>query len=580
MDKEQLEVMRHSLSHVMAQAVLKLYPNVKLAIGPAIENGFYYDFDLGEESFSKADLKKIEKEMRKLVGRDQKFEQFSLSIAEAKKLVADNPYKVEMIDDLEKEGEKEISFYKNIDKEGKEVFVDMCRGPHTASTKEVGAFKLQKVAGAYWRGDEKNKMLQRIYGLAFETREEIEDYFKMLEEAEKRDHRKLGKELDLFSFHPESPGMVFWHPKGMVIWNELEKLGKELRKKYGSVEIQTPMMAKNDMWITSGHWDHYKNDMFVFDVEDQTYCLKPMDCPFNILIYKTKPRSYRELPLRYTEIGRVFRNEKSGELNGLFRVRGITQDDAHIFMTYDQVEEEIASLIRMVKEYYAVFNLEPEFFLSTRPDDFMGEAKTWDVAESDLRKALEKEGIETYGIKEGDGAFYGPKIDVNMKDVFGRTWQVATIQLDFQLAGRFGIEYIDKTGKSQTPAMIHAAIFGSFERFTGILIEHYGGAFPVWLSPEQIRILPVSEKFDEYAKEVKENLVAKGLRVYVDNDSESLPKRIRNGEKTKIPYILVVGEKEVADKTVAVRKRGEGDLGPRPTEEFVELVVKENAEKV
>jgi len=421
--------------------------------------------------------------------------------------------------------------------------------------------------------------MQRVYGVVFESKKELKEYLHMMEEAEKRDHKKLGRELDLFSFHSEAPGSAFWHPKGMIIWNELENFGKSIRKKYGGLEIQTPQLAKNILWKKSGHWDHYKDSMFYFDVEKETYCLKPMDCPFNIKIYQTRQRSYRELPLRYTEIGRVLRNEKSGELNGLFRVRAITQDDAHIFVAERQIEEEIVSLLKMVKEYYKVFEIEPAFFLSTRPDDFLGEINTWDEAETDLKNALAKEEIK-YEVKERDGAFYGPKIDIDIKDALGRKWQLATIQLDFQLPQRFELEYIDSDGSRKAPVIIHAAIFGSLERFIGIITEHYAGAFPVWLSPIQALIIPISEeKFGKYAKEVLEKLKVAGIRSEIDAINESLGKRIRNGEKQKIPYMLVVGEKEMDAKSVAVRYRDKGDEGMIKLEDFVERIKKEIADK-
>ncbi|HCP08726.1 MAG TPA: threonine--tRNA ligase, partial [Candidatus Moranbacteria bacterium] len=426
---------------------------------------------------------------------------------------------------------------------------------------------------------EKNKQLQRIYGLAFESKEKLVEYLHMMEEAEKRDHKKLGRELDLFSFHPEAPGSAFWHPKGMIIWNELEKFGKSIRKKYGNLEIQTPQLAKSILWKTSGHWDHYKDDMFYFDVEKETYCLKPMDCPFNIKIYQTRQRSYKELPIRYTEIGRVMRNEKSGQLNGLLRVRTITQDDAHIFAMESQVEEEIVSLLKMVKEYYQVFGIEPEFYLSTRPDNFLGEIPTWDKAETDLKNALSKEKIK-YELKEKDGAFYGPKIDIDMKDALERRWQLATIQLDFQLPQRFELEYVTSDGSRQVPVIIHAAIFGSLERFMGILIEHTGGNLPIWLSPIQAVVIPVSEEnFGAYAKTVETRLIASGIRTEIDNSKESLGKKIRDAEKQKIPYMLVVGQKEMESDSVAIRRRGDKKQDVMKVDEFVEKIKEEIKEK-
>jgi len=505
-NKTDIEAIRHSLAHILASAVGQLYPGTKFGIGPAIENGFYYDFDFSQikivnpksetlnskqisnpktQNLSEKDLPKIEAKMRQLIKQGIVFKKKSILKEEAKKIFAEQPYKLELMNEIP---EAEITIYEC------GSFADLCKGPHVNNTSEIpaDAFKLTKTAGAYWRGSEKNQMLTRIYGVVFETKKELENYLKMMEEAERRDHKKLGERLDLFSFHPESPGSAFWHPKGMIIWNELEKFGKSLRGKYNSEEIQTPQLAKKALWETSGHWDHYKESIFYFDVEKETYCLKPMDCPFNIKIYQTKIRSYKDLPIRYSEIGRVMRNEKSGELYGLFRVRTITQDDAHIFATKDQIEKEISTLLKMVKEYYKSFKIKPEFFLSTRPDDFIGEIPTWNEAENNLKNALKKEKI-TYGLKEKDGAFYGPKIDIEIKDALGRSWQLATIQLDFQLPQRFNVEYIDKDGSKKNPVMIHAAIFGSFERFIGILLEHTDGNLPLWLSPVQVEIITISD---------------------------------------------------------------------------------------
>jgi len=577
-----LDTLRHSTSHVLAMAVLEMFPEAKLAIGPAIENGFYYDFDL-PRTLIPEDLPLLEEKMKAIIKANYPFERAEISIAEARadfeKL--NQIYKVELINDLEKNGEKPASTReKRSSTRGGQVsiyksghFVDLCAGPHVESTGKINpdAVKLTKISGAYWRGDEKNKMLQRIYGVAFETKEELKNYLHMLEEAEKRDHKKLGRELDLFSFHPEAPGSAFWHPRGMIIWNELEKFGKSIRKKYGNLEIQTPQLAKDILWKISGHWDHYKDDMFYFDVEKETYCLKPMDCPFNIKIYQTRQRSYKELPIRYTEIGRVMRNEKSGQLNGLLRVRSITQDDAHIFAMESQVGEEITTLLKMVKEYYKVFDIVPEFYLSTRPENFMGEIDTWDKAETDLKDALAKESI-SYELKEKDGAFYGPKIDIDMKDALGRRWQLATIQLDFQLPQRFNLEYIASDGTKQTPVMIHAAIFGSLERFIGIFIEHASGNLPLWLSPVQMMILPISEKFKDYAKTVETRGIAVGVRVSIDDSDESLGKRIREAEKQKIPYMIVVGEKEEKENTVAIRKRGVKEQEVMKVDEFLEKI--------
>lgn len=548
-----LEVKRHSLAHLMASAVKELWPDAQLAIGPAIDNGFYYDIDFNDIKITEADLKNIEKKMAFLIKQNLKFERTESAIDDALKVAqeAGEIYKAELIADLKAQGETKVSFY-SVSK-----FTDLCRGPHVENTNQIkpGSYKLHKLAGAYWRGDEKNKMLTRIYGLAFDTKEELDEYLRIMAEAEKRDHKKLGRELDLFSFHPEAPGFAFWHEKGMILWSELEKLGKSLRQKYGYVEIKTPQMAKNNLWITSGHWDHYKEDMFVFDVDKETYCLKPMDCPFNIKIYQTRQRSYRELPIRYTEIGRVFRNEKSGQLNGLLRVREISQDDSHLFVTENQIKQEIGNLLEMIFEYYSKLGIDPEFFLSTRPENFMGEIKTWDKAEEDLKEALKEKNV-SYGLKDKDGAFYGPKIDVNLNDALKRSWQVATIQLDFQLPGRFDCEYIDSDGGHKTPVMIHAAVFGSFERMVGILVEHYAGAFPVWLSPVQVKIVSVAESHINACQKLAGELREAGIRVEVDEASETVGNKIRKAVNEKVPYMLVIGDKEAGSDILSVRDRG------------------------
>ncbi|MFA4817172.1 MAG: threonine--tRNA ligase [Parcubacteria group bacterium] len=581
-----LEIIRHSASHVLAAAVLEMFPDAKFGIGPAIENGFYYDFEL-PRTLIPEDLPILEEKMKEIIKANYPFEKEEISAKNAlehfKKLGQD--YKIELINDLEKDDSKKVSVYKT------NGFVDLCSGPHLDSTGEIKseALKLTRISGAYWKSNEKNKQLQRIYGVAFESKKELDEYLVQMEEAGKRDHKKIGRELDLYSFHPEAPGSAFWHPKGMIVWNILENLGKSLRKKYGYEEIQTPILAKCGLWKTSGHWDHYKDSMFSFEVEKEIYCIKPMDCPFNIKIYAEKQRSYKELPVRYTEIGRVMRNEKSGELNGLLRVRHITQDDSHVFLTKDQVKDEIISLLKMAREYYNCFGIEPEFFLSTRPEDFMGEIKDWDEAEKDLESALKSEKVK-YEVKEKDGAFYGPKIDIDIKDALGRRWQLATIQLDFQLPQRFELEYIDNDGQKKTPVMIHAAIFGAFERFIGIITEHYAGAFPVWLSPVQAVVIPVSEeKFGEYAKQVKEKLISANIRVELDDSKESLGKRISEAEKQKIPYMLVVGEKEMTADSVAVRARVDknpasakvstGKQEVMKVNEFIEKIKKEIEDK-
>ncbi len=568
-EKQPIEIVRHSLSHVLAAAVKELYPDVKFAIGPAIDTGFYYDFDFGDTKISDENLKEIEKKAKHILKQNQKFDHIDMSVDEAitKEDKNGQLYKKELIEDLKAAGETKVSYYTVGD------FTDLCKGPHIENTNQINAdgFKLDKLAGAYWKGDEKRKMLTRIYALAFSTREELDTYIKNREEAEKRDHKKLGRELDLFSFHEEAPGFVFWHPKGMILWNELEALGKALRKKHGFTEIKTPVMAKVGMWHTSGHWEHYKDDMFSLDVDGEQYCVKPMDCPFNIKIYQTKMRSYRDLPIRYTEIGRVFRNEKSGQLNGLFRVREITQDDSHILLTEGQIKDEIMNLLDLVFEYYGIVGLEPKFFLSTRPDDYIGDLKDWENAEKDLKEALDGKNIQ-YGLKEKDGAFYGPKIDVNIEDALGRSWQVATIQLDFQMPGRFGCEYIASDGQAKVPVMIHAAVFGSFERMTGMLTEHFGGSFPIWLSPVQVKILPVGEGHVEFARDLSTKFSSQGIRVEVDDSAETVGNKTRKAVNEKIPFILVVGDKEMASDKLAVREGGNRETIEMSFDELVKKI--------
>lgn len=599
MDKERLAKMRHSLAHIMAQAVLKYFPEAKLTIGPDIENGFYYDFDLGEGAFSPKDLKNIDKEMRKIIRQNQKFVQYSVPIAEAKTKMKNNPYKSEMILDLEKDGESEISFYKNVDEQGGVLFEDMCRGPHVDSTSEVGAFKLQKVAGAYWRGDEKNKMLQRIYGLAFEKQEELDSYLELMKEAEKRDHRVIGK--DYFLIDPKvGLGLALWKPKGALLWRIIEDFWYKAHLENGYDLTRSPHIGSRALWETSGHWNFYNESMYpVLEVSKtlkesqegvsvdrpkEEYLLKPMNCPFHVEIFKSEKWSYKDLPLRWAECGTVYRYEKSGELSGLTRVRGFTQDDAHIICQKEQVEEELKRVANFAKYIFDSFGFkEYKIYLSLgdpqQPDKYVGDREGWELAESTLEKVAQELGIE-YEKEVGEAAFYGPKLDYKVKDVLGREWQCTTIQFDFNLPDRFDMTYTDSEGKEVRPYMIHRALFGSFERFLGVLIEHYAGAFPLWLSPDQIRVLPVSEKFDDYANEVTGALKKKGLRVEMISDGDSLPKRIRNAEKDKLPYILVVGEKEQQDKTVAVRKRKEGDLGAKELEKFIDQVVKENEDKV
>jgi len=548
-----IEVMRHSCAHVMAQAVLEMFPEAKLGIGPDIEHGFYYDFDL-PRTLIPEDLPLIEKKMKQIVKQAQKFEQKIVPLKDALKVAkkAKQDYKVEMIQDLADEGEEEISFYENLAQDGDTKFVDMCRGPHTEHTGQVGVFKLTSIAGAYWRGDEKNKMLQRIYGVCFASREELDEHLKMLEEAKKRDHRRLGKDLDLFSFHEEGPGFPFWHAKGVVLLDQLKEHWYKLHREYGYEIISTPIILNEDLWHRSGHWDNYKENMYFTDIDEAGFAVKPMNCPGGMLIYKTRRRSYRDLPMRSGEFGLVHRHEKSGVLHGLLRVRSFTQDDAHIYCREDQVKEELKKVMELTRRLYEPFGFEYRVELSTKPEKSIGSSEVWALAEKILKEVIDESGLE-YAINEGDGAFYGPKIDYHIKDCLGRSWQCGTIQLDFSMPERFDLEYTGEDGAQHRPIMIHRALYGALERFAGILIEHYGGAFPVWLAPVQARVLPVGEKFLEYARGVRDELHEAGVRVEIDESDESLGKKIRNAEMAKVPYMLVVGEKEVESKTVAVR---------------------------
>ena len=552
----------HTTSHIMAQAVKRLFPNAKLAIGPSIDNGFYYDYDV-EKPFSAEDLENIEKEMQNICKENLELERFTLPRDEAIKLMKemDEPYKVELIEDLP-EGE-EISFYKQGD------YTDLCAGPHIASTGLVKAFKLLSSSGAYWRGDEKNKMLQRIYGISYPKKSQLDEYINMLEEAKKRDHRKLGAELDLFTFMEEGPGFPFFLPKGMVLRNLLEDFWRKIHTENGYVEVKTPIMLNQGLWHQSGHWDHYKNNMYTTVIDDVDFALKPMNCPGGMLVYKRKLHSYKDLPERMGELGLVHRHEKSGQLNGLFRVRCFTQDDAHIFCLPSQIESEIISLMHLIDDVYKMFGFVYTVELSTRPEDSMGSDEDWNMAENALKKALESINMP-YKINEGDGAFYGPKIDFHIKDCLGREWQCGTIQLDFQMPERFDLNYIGEDGEKHRPVMLHRVVFGSIERFIGIITEHFAGAFPAWLSPVQVKILPIStEKHAVYAKEVAEELNAMGFRVEVDDRNEKIGYKIREAQMQKIPYMLVVGDKEMEDKTVGVRNRKEGDLGAMKVEDFI-----------
>ncbi len=567
-DAEGLAALRHTASHVMAQAIKRLYPSAKLAIGPSIADGFYYDIDF-ETPITADDLEKIEAEMKKIIKEALPLERFTLPREEALALMKEKeePYKVELIEDLP-EGE-EISFYKQGE------FTDLCAGPHLMNTKEVGkAYKLTSIAGAYWRGNEHNKMLTRIYATAFAKKEELEAYITMMEEAKKRDHRKLGKELGLFMMHEAGPGFPFFLPKGMVLKNTLLEYWREIHKKAGYVEISTPIILNRSLWETSGHWDHYKDNMYTTVIDDQDYAIKPMNCPGGVLVYASEPRSYRDLPLRMGELGIVHRHEKSGQLHGLMRVRCFTQDDAHIFMTPEQIKDEIKGVAQLIDSVYKLFGFKYHVELSTRPEDSMGSDEDWEMATDGLRSALDEMGLD-YVVNEGDGAFYGPKIDFHLVDAIGRTWQCGTIQLDFQLPQRFELEYIGADGEKHRPIMIHRVAFGSIERFIGILIEHFAGAFPTWLAPIQVKVLPISDKYMDYAEKVKAALDAENIRAEVDTRSEKIGYKIREAQKNKIPYMLVVGQKEEEDGVVSVRSRFKGDEGQASLESFIENIKKE-----
>ena len=557
----------HTASHILAQAVKRLYPEVKLTIGPAIDNGFYYDFD-SDVTFAAEELEKIEAEMKKIVKENLKIERFTLPREEAKKLMEEKgePYKVLLIDRVP-EGE-EISFYKQGE------FTDLCAGPHLFSTGAIKAFKLTQCTGAYWEGDSKNKMLQRVYGTAFPTKEALAAYLDMLEEAKKRDHRKLGKELGLFTIMDEGPGFPFFLPNGMVLRNTLIEYWREVHKRYGYVEISTPMILNRSLWERSGHWAHYKNNMYTTVIDGADFAIKPMNCPGGMLVYKSEMHSYRDLPLRMGELGVVHRHELSGALHGLFRVRCFTQDDAHIFMTWDQMKDEIKNVVRLFDEVYSVFGLSYQIEVSTMPEDHMGDIKDWDFATETLKEAVSEMGKD-YVINEGDGAFYGPKLDFHLSDCLGRTWQCGTIQLDMQLPERFELEYMGADNEKHRPVMIHRVVLGSIERFIGIITEHYAGAFPMWLAPVQVKVLAIGEGHVEYANKVKDALEAKHIRVEVDARNEKIGYKIREAQLKKVPYMLVVGDKETADGLVSVRSRSDGELGQMTIEEFVNRAVEE-----
>lgn len=558
----------HTASHIMAQAVKRLYPDTKLAIGPAIDNGFYYDFD-SETPFTPDVLEKIEAEMKKIVKEDLPLERFEMEPQDALDYFEKNGeiYKSELIAEHAAKGEK-ISFYKQGE------FTELCAGPHIMSTGSIKAFKLTSCTGAYWRGDEKNKMLQRIYAIAFPKAAELEEYLERIEEAKKRDHRKLGRELGLFALRDEAPGMPFFLPKGMVLRNTLIDYWHEVHKKWDYLEISTPQIMRRSLWETSGHWEHYHDDMYTTVIDDEDFAIKPMNCPGSILVYDLEPHSYKELPLRYGELGRVHRNELSGALHGLFRVRCFTQDDAHILLAPEQIRDEVVRIAQLFDEVYSLFGLPYKIELSTMPDDHIGSEKDWEVATNSLADAITSVG-KSYIINEGDGAFYGPKLDFHIEDSLGRTWQCGTIQLDFQLPGRFNLEYTGADGEKHCPVMIHRVVFGSVERFIGVITEHFAGAFPLWLSPVQVKVLPISDRHHEYANEVKKAFDDKGIRVEVDDRAEKIGYKIREAQLQKINYMLVIGDKEVEEKTVSVRKRGEGDMGAMDVASLTERLLDE-----
>lgn len=588
------ETLRHSAAHLMAAAIQKLYPQAKFGVGPTVEDGFYYDIDL-DSPLAPADLEKIEKEMEKLRNENLKFEREEMEIDEAVKLFKKlgQDYKVELLSDLKQHGTTVASEIYGNDSEQKKSnvksssssadkhmsnvsiyktgdFIDLCRGPHVKSTKDIAAFKLTKLAGAYWRGDEKNKMLTRIYGTAFATQPELDEHLAMLEEAKKRDHKILGPRLELFDFHETAPGMPYWLPKGLIVMNTLIDFWRQEHQKRGYQEIATPLINKKQLYVTSGHWDHYQENMFISETEEgETYALKPMNCPNAMVVYGLRKRSYRELPLRLSDTDTLHRFERSGTLNGLLRVRSFRQDDAHIFVTPEQIKDEVERIFEITETFYSLFNMEYSFRLGTRPEKFMGQAKVWDRAEKELEEILKKS-KKKFTVLKGDGAFYGPKIDILMKDVLSREWQMGTIQLDFQIPLKFNLTYTDKDGAEKTPVAIHRVIYGSLERFMGILIEHYSGAFPAWLSPVQVALLPVStDKHLKYCQKLSQELQDKGARVWIDDSSETVGKKIRNSEQQKIPFMLVVGDKELSGSKLSVRERGQQETAEMSTEELI-----------
>ena len=567
-DEEAKRTFRHTASHILAQAVKRLYPEAKLAIGPSIANGFYYDFDV-EKPFLPEDLEKIEAEMKKIVKEKLPLERFEMTPDEAIKYYEDKGeiYKVELVKEHADKG-KNISFYKQGE------FTELCAGPHIPDTGRIKAFKLTSATGAYWRGSEKNKMLQRIYATAFTKQADLDAYLEAIEEAKKRDHRKLGRELGLFALRDEAPGMPFFLPKGMVLRNTLINYWRDVHKKWGYYEISTPQIMRRSLWETSGHWDHYHDDMYTTVIDGEDFAIKPMNCPGSILVYELEPHSYKEMPLRYGELGKVHRNELSGALHGLFRVRCFTQDDAHILLAPEQIRDEVVRIAQLFDEVYTLFGLPYEIELSTMPEDHIGSEEDWEIATKALADAITSVG-KTYTINEGDGAFYGPKLDFHIKDSLGRTWQCGTIQLDYQLPGRFNLEYTGSDGEKHTPVMIHRVVFGSIERFIGVITEHFAGAFPIWLAPVQVKLLPIADRHHDYAFEIAKKLEAKGIRCEVDTRSEKTGYKIREAQLQKIPYMLLMGDKDIEGNCVSVRKRGEGDIGAMGVDEFVEMAAKQ-----
>lgn len=567
-DEEAKRTFRHTASHILAQAVKRLYPEAKLAIGPSIANGFYYDFDV-EKPFLPEDLEKIEAEMKKIVKEKLPLERFEMTPDEATKYYEDKGeiYKVELVKEHADKGEN-ISFYKQGE------FTELCAGPHIPDTGRIKAFKLTSATGAYWRGSEKNKMLQRIYATAFTKQADLDAYLEAIEEAKKRDHRKLGRELGLFALRDEAPGMPFFLPKGMVLRNTLINYWRDVHKKWGYYEISTPQIMRRSLWETSGHWDHYHDDMYTTVIDGEDFAIKPMNCPGSILVYELEPHSYKEMPLRYGELGMVHRNELSGALHGLFRVRCFTQDDAHILLAPEQIRDEVVRIAQLFDEVYTLFGLPYEIELSTMPEDHIGSEEDWEIATKALADAITSVG-KTYTINEGDGAFYGPKLDFHIKDSLGRTWQCGTIQLDYQLPDRFNLEYTGSDGEKHTPVMIHRVVFGSIERFIGVITEHFAGAFPIWLAPVQVKLLPIADRHHDYAFEIAKKLEAKGIRCEVDTRSEKTGYKIREAQLQKIPYMLLMGDKDIEGNCVSVRKRGEGDIGAMGVDEFVEMAAKQ-----